>query len=109
MEQSSNHAVAQVANNSHWSISVSFCHRRRAETLGEFRYEILFGTVPKCQKLVDEAALLACSVYVDLNPIRAGIAETPETSDHTSVKMRSNARQDYQCFMRPAEEAPERI
>ncbi len=38
----------------------------------------------RSQLLVDEGAVLACSVYVDLNPIRAGIAETPEESDYTS-------------------------
>ena len=35
----------------------------------------------KSQPLLNEAATLACSAYVDLNPVRAGIAETPETSD----------------------------
>jgi hypothetical protein len=39
----------------------------------------------KCQVLADEAALLACSVYVDLNPVRAAIAATPETSLYTSI------------------------
>ena len=42
----------------------------------------------KAQPLLDEAAIAACMVYVDLNPIRAGIAKTPETSDFTSVKER---------------------
>jgi hypothetical protein len=27
--------------------------------------------------LLDEAAILACSIYVDLNPLRAGIVPTP--------------------------------
>jgi REP element-mobilizing transposase RayT len=42
----------------------------------------------KSQKLSDEAALLACSVYVDLNPVRAAVVATPEDSDFTSVQER---------------------
>ena len=38
--------------------------------------------------LLDEASLLACAANVDLNPIRAAIAETPETSEYTGAKDR---------------------
>lgn len=50
-------------------------------------------------RLLDEAAILACAAYVDLNPIRAAMAETVEDSLFTSAQRRVQAllREVEQC------------
>ncbi|WED27518.1 transposase [Vibrio sp. DW001] len=50
----------------------------------------------KSQALMDEQALVAAMAYVDLNPIRARISQTPETSKYTSIKARLEALNSLQ-------------
>jgi hypothetical protein len=45
----------------------------------------------KSQALLDEAGLLTAMAYVDLNPVRAGIAATPEASEFTAIYSRIQA------------------
>jgi hypothetical protein len=56
---------------------------RQDKTRGTF-FEGRFKSVAIC----DEEALLATSDYVDLKPVAAKVAATPETSDYTSIKQR---------------------
>ena len=48
------------------------------------------------QALKSDEALLSCMTYVDLNPVRAGMADTPETSSHTSLRERLEPEFDVQ-------------
>ena len=56
---------------------------RQDKTRGTF-FEGRFKSVA----VVDEEALLKICVYIDLNPVAAKVATTPETSNFTSIKQR---------------------
>jgi hypothetical protein len=58
-------------------------------------------------RLCDEASLLACAAYVDLNLIRAALAETLEGSDFTSIQRRIESLLQEQ--RQPEEPTPDRF
>ena len=48
----------------------------------------------KSQALLDKAALIAAMAYVDLYPIRAVMAQTPEESDYTAKQRKAIRRSE---------------
>ena len=73
---------------------------------GRFKSQALLEKVRRGTRreagLGHERALLACMAYVDLNPIRAAMARTPETSEYTSIQERIE-RPENSC-LRPFSE-----
>ena len=66
-----------------WKEPLARLANRQEETRGAF-FEGRFKSVA----ILDEESLLATCTYIDLNPVAAGIAQVPESSDHTSIKER---------------------
>ena len=74
---------------------------REDEATGKF-WEGRFHAV----RILDETGLLACAAYVDLNPIRAALAETLEESDYTSAQRRIESLQSPDT---PDDQRPDRF
>ena len=57
----------------------------------------------KSQALLDEAAVLSCMAYVDLNPVRAGLTDQLEASNFTSIQERIEQWQQQrpQTWLKP--------
>ena len=94
-------------------MSVGGCGARLKTSLGEATREDrctgrFWEGRFKAQLILDEASLLACTMYVDLNPIRAAMAKAPESSQFTGAHDRvedlkqrqsnSNVTHKWECF-----------
>ena len=55
----------------------------------------------KSQALLDKKALISALTYVDLNPVRANVKSTPETSNYTSIKKRIDKIKDPTAQSQP--------
>jgi REP element-mobilizing transposase RayT len=80
-----------------WKEPISRLCNTEMETSGHF-WEARFGS----RELIDEAAVLTCSMYVDLNQVKAGQAPSLVDSQHSSIRKRILAAQH-----REAEESRE--
>jgi hypothetical protein len=66
-------------------------------------YGAVWAEPYQCNPLAEEADVLRCGMYIDLNEIRAGKASTPEESEHTSAYDRIASLQDAQELKRNGE------
>mgnify|MGYP002623053666 FL=1 len=73
---------------------------REDDVSGAF-FESRFG----CRRIENEAGIVICGMYIDLNEIRAGEAKTPETSTHTSAYDRIVARRQRAEGVAPEKQA----
>jgi len=58
----------------------------------------------KCKRVTDEAQLLTTLAYIDLNPFAAGVCETPEAGEHTSLAARLGDEQGAASTMKRREQ-----
>ena len=54
-----------------------------------------------CQALLDDSAVLSAMTYVDLNPLRARMVETPEAAQNVSFRHRFDAVQQAKALDQP--------
>jgi hypothetical protein len=94
--------------------SISWFHKRVKETLAKLanREEGITGAFWegrfKSPKLMDDEAVLGGMVYVDLNIVRAAMAQSLEASDCTSIQDRIHAWQWFEKIMGRRRTAPRR-
>ena len=75
-----------------WKEPIAKLANAESDTTGHF-YEARFGS----RELVDEGAILCCSIYVDLNQIKAGISDSLAGSEYSGIQDRLRAWEKNQA------------